>query len=83
MPRPQLSLRTLLWSMVVAAAFFAGIQFERERRNREDDEQAMSLPPGVIRLERPFTRVYPVKGPDGDMRWVTEPPDGFDDETVK
>ena len=30
MHRPQFSLKTLLWLMVVVAAFLAGIQFERQ-----------------------------------------------------
>lgn len=30
MPRPQFTLRTLLWSMAVVAAFFAGIHFARQ-----------------------------------------------------
>lgn len=37
MPRPQFTLRALLVAMLVVAAFFGGIRFERERRRREDD----------------------------------------------
>lgn len=32
MPRPQFTLRALLVAMLVVAAFFGGIRFERERR---------------------------------------------------
>jgi hypothetical protein len=34
MPRPQFSLKTLLWLMAVVAAFYAGSRFERERQRR-------------------------------------------------
>ena len=35
MPRRfQFSLKTLLWLMLAAAFFFAGVQFERERKSR-------------------------------------------------
>jgi hypothetical protein len=34
--RFQFSLRALLVAMLVVAAFFGGIRFERERRRRED-----------------------------------------------
>lgn len=34
MPRPQFSLKTMLWLMVVVAAFCAGIRFEREWKAR-------------------------------------------------
>jgi hypothetical protein len=36
MPRPQFTLRALLMAMLVVAAFFGGIRFERERQRRED-----------------------------------------------
>jgi hypothetical protein len=42
MQRPQFSLKTLLWLMLVVAAFVGGIQFERERRRRADDAAAMA-----------------------------------------
>ena len=32
MPRPQFSIRTLLWLTLLVAAFFAGIGFERNSR---------------------------------------------------
>jgi hypothetical protein len=32
MPRPQFSLKTLLWLMVVVAAFFAGMRLEKSRQ---------------------------------------------------
>lgn len=34
MPRPQFSIRTLLWLTLVVAAFLGGIALERERRSR-------------------------------------------------
>jgi hypothetical protein len=34
MRHPQCTLKTLLWLMAVAAAFFAGVQVERERQRR-------------------------------------------------
>jgi hypothetical protein len=37
MPRPQFTLRSLLVAMLVVAAFFAGIRFERERDRREHE----------------------------------------------
>ena len=42
MTRAQFSIRTLLWLTLVAAAFFGGIQFERERRRREDAAQGLA-----------------------------------------
>ena len=36
-PRPQFTLRALLVTMLVVAAFFGGIRFERERRRRADE----------------------------------------------
>ena len=43
MCRPQFSLKTLLWLVVVVAAFLAGAQFgerrESERRDREDQDR--------------------------------------------
>jgi hypothetical protein len=36
MRRPQFSIRALLILMLVVAAFFGGIKFERERRIREE-----------------------------------------------
>ena len=36
MRRPQFSIRALLILMLVVAAFFGGIKFERERRTREE-----------------------------------------------
>jgi hypothetical protein len=44
MRRPQFTLRALLVAMLVVAAFFGGIHFERERRRRED-EKARSQEP--------------------------------------
>lgn len=38
--RFQFSLRTLFMVMLATATFFAGIQFERERRKRQDLEEA-------------------------------------------
>ena len=36
MPRPQFTLRALLVAMLIVAAFFGGVRYERERRRRED-----------------------------------------------
>ena len=47
MPRPQFTLRALLVAMLVVAAFFGGIRFERERRRRED-ERYESAPQRMI-----------------------------------
>jgi hypothetical protein len=38
MPRPQFSIRTLLWLTLVVAAFLGGIGFEKERQRRIDEE---------------------------------------------
>jgi hypothetical protein len=35
MPRPQFTIRTLLWLTLVVGAFLGGIGFEKERRRRE------------------------------------------------
>lgn len=35
--------------------------------------------PGVITVTPPFTRVYPIEGPNGENAWVTEPPIGSSD----
>lgn len=34
MPRPQFSIRTLLWLTLVVVAFLGGMLFERERQRR-------------------------------------------------
>jgi hypothetical protein len=47
MPRPQFSLKSLLWLMVVVAAFFAGIQFERDRRRRELEKVSWPILSGL------------------------------------
>jgi len=36
MPRPQFSIRTLLWLALVVAAFLGGIMFEKDRFRRSD-----------------------------------------------
>jgi hypothetical protein len=51
MPRPQFSLKTLLWLMLVVAAFVGGIRFERERRRREDQAAAEAGQRSLYRLE--------------------------------
>jgi hypothetical protein len=38
MPRPQFSIRTLLWLTLVVAAFLGGMLFERKRLDREELE---------------------------------------------
>lgn len=38
MPRPQFSIRILLWLTLVVAAFLGGMLFERKRLNREELE---------------------------------------------
>ena len=47
MRRPQFTIRTLMVLMLVAAAFFGGIKFERERRIREEraSRVPIDLPP--------------------------------------
>jgi hypothetical protein len=79
--RFQFSLRTLLVAMLAVACFFGGIQFERERKRREDEAQPIILPakPGILTVRPPFTRVYPVEGPNGENAWVTEPLIGSSD----
>lgn len=42
MRRPQFTLRALLATMLVVAAFFGGIHVERERRRREDEKAAIA-----------------------------------------
>ena len=37
MPRPQFTIRILLMLMLVVAAFFGGIRFERERQRRAEE----------------------------------------------
>jgi hypothetical protein len=44
MPRPQFTLRALLVAMLVVAAFFAGIRFERERQRRREDAKPWPSP---------------------------------------
>ncbi|HET6880815.1 MAG TPA: hypothetical protein VFI31_11710 [Pirellulales bacterium] len=80
MSRLQFTLRALLVALLVVGAFFAGIHIERERCRQEDDAQEI-LPakPGVLTVKPPFTRVYPVEGPDGEQTWSTEPPTGSSD----
>lgn len=41
-PRPQFTLRALLVAMLVVAAFFADIRFERERQRREEAESSLT-----------------------------------------
>jgi hypothetical protein len=43
MRRPQFTLKTLLWLMLCVACFFGGIQFERERRRREDEKPILGI----------------------------------------
>jgi hypothetical protein len=40
MPRPQFTIRALLVAMLVVAAFFGGVRFERERRRQADEAAA-------------------------------------------
>lgn len=54
MRRPQFTLRALLVAMLVVAAFFAGIRFERERRRLA--AKAAARPADVV-------RIYPLVGP--------------------
>ena len=44
MPRPQFSIRTVLWLTLVVAAFLGGIVFEKERAKRNQPEE---LPPPI------------------------------------
>ena len=54
MPRPQFTLRSLLVAMLVVAAFFGGIHFERERRRRADEARDHDYD----QVRRPRTHVY-------------------------
>lgn len=45
MPRPQFSIRTLLWLTLVVAAFMGGILFEQERVRREREKLANQAVP--------------------------------------
>jgi hypothetical protein len=36
MPRPQFSIRTLLWLTLVVAAFLGGMAFQKERQRRHE-----------------------------------------------
>lgn len=51
MPRPQFSIRTLLWLTLVVAAFLGGVLFERARieaeRRRLENMPAYELPQDV------------------------------------
>lgn len=56
MPRPQFSIRTLLWLTLVVAAFMGGILFEQERVRREREKLANQAVPaygtsGLMRLQ--------------------------------
>lgn len=53
MPRPQFSIRTLLWLTLVVAAFLGGMAFERERRSREelDRDYDYSGPPSNVWID--------------------------------
>ena len=59
MPRPQFSIRTLLWLTLVVAAFLGGIGVERERQRRENAESALIPPPSID----PFDGSRPVVQP--------------------
>jgi hypothetical protein len=48
MPRPQFTIRALLVAMLVVAAFFAGIRFERERQRRADERAAALAPKATV-----------------------------------
>ena len=45
MPRPQFSIRTLLWLMLVVAAFFAGMTVQRSLTSRQEPEFYHAQPP--------------------------------------
>ena len=42
MPRPQFTLKTLLWLTLAVAAFMGGIRFEREWRRRVNEAAALA-----------------------------------------
>jgi hypothetical protein len=44
MPRPQFSIRTLLWLTLVVAAFLGGICFERELERRRHYTSDLEIP---------------------------------------
>ena len=58
MPRPQYTLKTLLVAMLVVAAFFGGVRFERERRRRADEEAA-ALAAKAVPLRLPSRSARP------------------------
>ena len=52
-------MRTMLWLVLVVAAFVGGIRFERERQRREDEAAALDaiaksmppfVPPGAVNV---------------------------------
>jgi hypothetical protein len=78
MPHPQFTIRTLLWLMLAAATFFAGLRFERERRRREDEaaalaaKRAQGMPQGSAprRIKKgPFEFSY---NSEGERRYILE-----------
>lgn len=44
MKRPQFTLKTLLWLMVVVAAFFGGIRFERYSTEQREQTRRLAWP---------------------------------------
>lgn len=58
MPRPQFSVRTLLWLTLVVAAFLGGIAFEKERARREGEEFSERIAREILesQTQRPIRR---------------------------
>jgi hypothetical protein len=51
MPRPQFSLRTLLWFVVVVAAFFAGAEWQ-SHRDWKEFQDLLAKPAQITRYEQ-------------------------------
>ena len=56
--RLQFSLRALLVAMLVVAAFFGGIRWERERRSRADEAALAAAREAAIRQALEKARSY-------------------------
>jgi hypothetical protein len=59
MPRPQFTIRALLVAMLVSAAFFGGVRFERERQRRADEAAALAFKTARMMLQGRATK--PIK----------------------
>lgn len=75
--RFQFSLRTMLASMLVVAAFVSGIRFERDRKRRADE----AAPPAIVTLKNPMMGGGMMGGGTWD-RMMGDGMMGGDDSTV-